>query len=184
MALILAVDPEQRQHAALACLARELEGHELLSAPSCAEALDVLDRRSPDLVLLPVLLPEAEESELLARLRERTGGADVRALNIPQLKVPGAPSPEPSASSHPAWLNQILHPQNETEQPGDDCEPAVFADLIRSYLGPVRDAAVDAATAVAEAARAAAEERRDRVIAAARAAVAWVRRWAGSGRCS
>ena len=73
MALILAVDPEQRQHAALACLARELDGHELLSAASCADALAALDRRAPDLVLLPVLLPQAEEGELLSRLRDQTG---------------------------------------------------------------------------------------------------------------
>src|SRR4029077_15656989 len=68
MALILAVDPDQRQHAALAYLARELDGHELLSAASCADALAALDRRPPDLVLLPVLLPPAEEGELLSRL--------------------------------------------------------------------------------------------------------------------
>lgn len=174
MALILAVDPDQRQHAALACLARELEGHELLSAPSCADALVALEDRFPDLVLLPVLLPDAEENELLSRLREQAGGAGVHAINIPQLKVPGAPSPAAPASTHPAWLNQILHPQDETEQ-AEDCEPAVFADLIRSYLGPVRDAAADAAMAVAHATRAATQVRRERLLAAARASVAWVR---------
>ena len=172
MALILAVDPEQRQHAALAYLARELEGHELLSASSCADALTALDHRSPDLVLLPVLLPEAEEGELLSRLRD-WAGTDVRALTIPQLKLPNAAAPPPSA--HPAWLNQILHPQDTTDHAGDECEPAVFADLIRSYLGPVQDAVAGAAAAVADAARAAAEERRTRVLAAARATITWAK---------
>ena len=139
MALILAVDPEQRQQAALACLARELNGHELLSAASCADALKALDRRTPDLVLLPALLPEAEESELLSNLRSRTG-SDVQALTMPQLKLPDAAPPPPQSSVHPAWLNQILHPQDDaTEQAGEECEPAVFADLIRSYLWPVQD---------------------------------------------
>ena len=171
MALILAVDPEQRQQAALARLARELNDHELLSAASCADALEALARRTPDLVLLPALLPEAEESELLSNLRSRTG-SDVQALTMPQLKLPDA-APAPSQSSvHPAWLNQILHPQDDaSEQAGEQCEPAVFADLIRSYLWPVEEAV----GVVADAAKAAAEQRRQQLVAAARATVAWVR---------
>src|SRR5258707_11074848 len=110
MALILAVDPEGRQHAALACLARELDGHELLSASSCADALVALDRRSPDLVLLPPLFPESEEGELLSRLREHAGGSEIRSLTVPPLKVPDATPPPTTA--HPAWLEQILHPKN------------------------------------------------------------------------
>ena len=171
MALILAVDPEQRQQAALARLTRELNDHELLSAASCADALRALGRRTPDLVLLPALLPEAEESELLSNLRSRTG-SDVQALTMPQLKLPDAAPPPPQSSVHPAWLNQILHPQDDaSEQAGEECEPAVFADLIRSYLWPVEEAV----GVVADAAKAAAEEQRQQLVAAARATVAWVR---------
>jgi hypothetical protein len=171
MALILAVDPEQRQQAALARLALELNDHELLSAASCADALEALDRRTPDLVLLPPLLPEAEESELLSNLRSRAG-SDVQALTMPQLKLPDAAPPPPQSSVHPAWLNQILHPQDDaTEEAGEQCEPAVFAVLIRSYLWPVEEAV----GAVADAAKAATEERRQQLVAAARATVAWVR---------
>ena len=155
MALILAVDPERRQHAALECLARELDGHELLSASSCADALAALDRRSPDLVLLPLLLPEAEGGELLARLREHAGGSDVRALSIPLLKLPDAKPPPTSA--HPAWLDQILHPKDDADGAAEECEPAVFADLIRGYLESARDAAAEALAAAAELAKAAAE---------------------------
>ena len=175
MALILAVDPEQRQHTALACLARELDGHELLSAASCAEALAALDRRAPDLVLLPALLPQAEEGELLSRLRDQAG-TDVPALTIPQLKLPDAVAQPAPTSTHPAWLNQILHPQDTTEQPGEECEPAVFAELIRSYLGPVHEVVAGAAAAVADAARAAAKERRAHLVAAAHATVTWARK--------
>jgi CheY-like chemotaxis protein len=174
MALILAVDPEQRQQAALACLARELSDHELISAPSCADALEVLDHRTPDLVLLPALLPESEEGELLSQLRGRAG-ADVQALTIPQLKVPGA-APTPSQSSaHPAWLNQILHPQDDSDQPGEECEPAVFADLVRSYLWPVEEAVGAVADAAKAVAKAVVDKRRTELLAAARATVAWVR---------
>jgi hypothetical protein len=143
-----------------------------LSAPSCADALEALNRRTPDLVLLPALLPEAEESELLAHLRSKAG-SDVQALTMPPLKLPYAAPPQPQSSSvHPAWLNQILHPQDDAaEQAGEECEPAVFADLIRSYLWPVEDAV----GAVADAAKAAAEQRRQQLLAAAQATVTWVR---------
>jgi hypothetical protein len=173
MALILAVDPEQRQQAALACLARELDEHELLAAASCADALAALGHRSPALVLLPLLLPEADEGELLRRLREHAGGSDVRALSIPLLKLPDAAPPPPSA--HPAWLDQILHPKDPSDSAAEECEPAVFADLIRGYLESARIAAADALAAAAELARAVAEERRARLVAAARATVTWVR---------
>ncbi len=172
MALILAIDPERRQHEALVCLARELEEHELLSTSSCADALAALDRRSPDLVLLPLLMPEAEEGELLSRLREQRG-ADVRALSIPLLKLPNAPPPQ--ASAHPAWLDQILHPKDPADGAAEECEPAVFADLIRGYLESVRDAAAEALAAAAELAKAAAEQRRARLVAAARATATWAR---------
>ncbi len=171
MALILAVDPQQRQQAALACLARELNDHELLSAASCADALEALDRRTPDLVLLPALLPEAEESELLSHLRSKAG-SDVQALTMPQLKLPDSAPPQSQSSVHPAWLNQILHPADDaTDQPGEECEPAVFAELIRSYLWPVEEAV----GAVADAAKAVAEKQSQQLIAAARATVTWVR---------
>jgi CheY-like chemotaxis protein len=174
MALILAVDPERRQHAALACLAHELQGHELLSASSCDDALAVLDRRSPDLVLLPLLLPEAEEGELLSRLRAQAGGHDVRALSIPQLKLTDAtPAPPPV---HPAWLDQILHPKEDNgEKAAEECEPAAFADQIRGYLGPERGAGADAGAAAADMAKIVAEQRRARLIAAAHATATWVR---------
>ena len=159
MALILAVDPEQRQHAALACLARELDGHELLSAASCADALAALDRRSPDLCSCRCCCPRPKRANC-SRACATRAGTDIPALTIPQLKLPDAVAPPAPASTHPAWLNQILHPQDATEQPGEECEPAVFADLIRSYLGPVHDVVADAASAVADAARAAAERRR------------------------
>ena len=113
-----------------------------------------------------MLLPQAEEGELLSRLRDQAG-SDIPALTIPQLKLPDTAAPAAPASLHPAWLNQILHPTDTTGEAAEECEPAVFADLIRSYLGPVRDAVAGAAAAVADAARAAADKRRAHLVAAA-----------------
>ena len=150
MALILAVDPERRQHAALACLARELDGHELLSASSCADALVALDHRSPDLVLLPALLPEAEEGELLSRLRDQAGGTDVRALSIPPLKLPGCRAHLRRRPCIRPGSIRSCTPKITLTAPAEECEPAVFADLIRGYLESAREAAADALAAAAE----------------------------------
>jgi hypothetical protein len=82
VALILAINPGGKHSAALARLARELSGHEVNGADSCAVAITAVGRRVPDLVLLPPL-PESEEADLLARLRQVPGG--VRTLKLPTL---------------------------------------------------------------------------------------------------
>lgn len=80
MALILAVNPGGSQNAALGRLARELRGHELIGADSSTVAIAAIQRRVPDLVLLP---PQADagQTELLSRLRDVPGG--VRILRMP-----------------------------------------------------------------------------------------------------
>lgn len=84
MALILAVNPGGIHNSALARLARELPGHELIGADSCAVAITAVDRRAPDLVLLPPL-PASEKAELLARLRTVPGA--VRTLKLTPLTL-------------------------------------------------------------------------------------------------
>jgi hypothetical protein len=108
MALILAVNPDRSQGAALDRVGRELAGHQLVRANSCADAPRLLDGRVPDLVLLPPLLPVQEEDELRSFLRG-IAGADVRTLTIPLMARPGSGST-------------------------GGCEPKVFADQIREYL--------------------------------------------------
>jgi hypothetical protein len=80
MALILAVNPGGGQSGTLARLARELQGHELIGADSCAVALTAVKRRVPDLILLPPQ-PALGQSELLTYLRGVPGG--VRTLTLP-----------------------------------------------------------------------------------------------------
>ncbi|HEV3215037.1 MAG TPA: PEGA domain-containing protein [Vicinamibacterales bacterium] len=83
MALILAINPQGRQTAALERLARELPGHELMGADSYAVAMTAVNRRLPDLVLLP---PEAEDgqAELIAHLRAVPGGVRTLTFRAPR----------------------------------------------------------------------------------------------------
>src|SRR5262249_132865 len=70
--------------------------------------------RVPDLVLLPLFIPDAEEGAFRAELRSRSGGQDIPTLTIPLLGAPGDSS--------------------------DRCEPRVFAVHVREYLRSPRAA--------------------------------------------
>ncbi len=91
MALILAINPGNSHSPTLARLARELPGHELVGADSCAVALNAIRSRVPDLVLLPDKSARGE-AELLAQLRVIRGGG------VPTRKLP------PVATADPATL--------------------------------------------------------------------------------
>jgi hypothetical protein len=160
VALILAVDPDAVQEQALQTLARLLDDHELVTADSCEEGLAAIDCRTPDLLLVPLLLPEADETALLTRLRERSKRRNVRVLTTPLLKSGDASSS--SSSSRFGWRRS-----SDDSEGGDRCEPAAFAQMIREYLVASGDEAKIE------------EERRKRrdaaVMAAAGAAASWIR---------
>ena len=51
----------------------EAEGYEVREAGSADEALDALGERSPDLILLDVMMPQVDGWETLRRIQEHTG---------------------------------------------------------------------------------------------------------------
>lgn len=51
----------------------DLEGHEVCRARSVGEALDVLDRQRPELILLDYMLQDGTAEPVTRRLRERYG---------------------------------------------------------------------------------------------------------------
>jgi PEGA domain-containing protein len=89
MALILAVNPGSTQSATLARVARQLHGHELIGADSCAVAMKAIEQRMPALVLLPSTATKGER-ELLQRLQSAPGG-------VPSLRLPSPTSVDPRA---------------------------------------------------------------------------------------
>ena len=89
MALILAINPGNSHSPTLARLARELQGCELIGADSCAVAITAINKRVPDLVLLPERRAKGE-ADLLARLRAIPGG-------VLTLKLPPVSSANPTA---------------------------------------------------------------------------------------
>src|SRR5579862_9470549 len=85
MALILAIEPDTRQAAQIAAIARHRVGAELMLAGTTEQALDVIGDRVPDLVLVPALLSPQEDAAIAGALRIIAAAAHVRTLTIPVL---------------------------------------------------------------------------------------------------
>ena len=75
-ALILVVDDEEDIRFSLRGILED-EGHDVLEAPSGEEALDLLERRLPDLVLLDIWLTGIDGLEVLDRIRDKAPGLPV-----------------------------------------------------------------------------------------------------------
>ena len=83
MPIILAIEPDHRQAAHLAGIARQYVSAELILADTTEGALDAIGDRVPDLVLVPALLSPQDDVVLAAALRVIAAAAHVRTLTIP-----------------------------------------------------------------------------------------------------
>jgi DNA-binding response OmpR family regulator len=75
-------DPDIR---ALASLALTQDGHTVSTAGGGAEGLAAIDARSPDLVVLDLLIPAPDGMEVLRTLRSRPATASLRVLVLTSL---------------------------------------------------------------------------------------------------
>lgn len=81
---ILIVDDDPGIMVALRALL-EVNGYQTLVAFSGEEAMEVIDRHHPDLVLLDVLLPVVDGFEVCQRVRENPGFKDIRIVLVTAL---------------------------------------------------------------------------------------------------
>jgi DNA-binding response OmpR family regulator len=79
MATVLAVDDEP-DILEIVKVNLELDGHEVVVAHSGAEALELVRRQPPDLVLLDIMMPGIDGWDVLARLK---GDPDLEAATVP-----------------------------------------------------------------------------------------------------
>src|SRR6202045_2182856 len=126
MPLILAIEPDPRQAAQIAAIARHRVGAELMLADTTEGALDIIGDRVPDMVLVPALLSPQDDAALAAALRVIAAAAHVRTLMIPVLAT-GAKRTKP-AGMLAKWRRGRAAPAP------DGCDPSVFADQINAYL--------------------------------------------------
>lgn len=85
-------EPDIREIAAIGL--GEVAGYDVLSCATAAEALDaVRGERKPDLVLLDVMMPDMDGTELLAALRREPGMAGVPVVFVTAKTEPAEMAP-------------------------------------------------------------------------------------------
>ncbi len=110
MAKILIVDDEPNlRHTVGYNLLRE--GHEVLEAADGEAALAVASERTPDLVILDVMLPGIDGFEVCRRLRERRGSVPILMLTARDAEVDRVVGPEIGADDYlvkPFSMRELL----------------------------------------------------------------------------
>jgi len=91
MAKVLIVDDERSIRATLAEFVRE-DGHEVRTAESAAEALQLVEADPPDVVVTDIILPRMSGVELLGRIHERLPDVQV-------IMITGEPTVETAAEA-------------------------------------------------------------------------------------
>jgi hypothetical protein len=128
MPIILAIEPDRRQRAALDAVVRHRIGAELILADTTEHALDAIGDRVPDLVLVPALLAPQDDAALAAALRVIAAASHVRTLTIPVLASEVRKTPKAGG-----LLSRWRRGRDEPTAP-DGCDPAVFAEQVTAYL--------------------------------------------------
>lgn len=67
----------------------ETQGYKLLEATDGTEALAVLERETPDLVLLDIQMPDMSGTEVVQRVRTNPRTAHLKLVAITALAMPG-----------------------------------------------------------------------------------------------
>jgi hypothetical protein len=127
VAFVLAIEPDAEQVETLQeRLAHDLAGHELLVVASNQEALEAIDRRVPDLVLVHAFFPPGDERALMARLS--TAGA----VPPPTLAIPFFDSTPAPACTEPRWFYWRQRSTADVRTEADGAR--LFAEQLRAYL--------------------------------------------------
>ncbi|HKT79060.1 MAG TPA: hypothetical protein VJP86_02485 [Vicinamibacterales bacterium] len=129
MALILAIEPDKRQASRITAIAREDLHEEIVICASADQALEAIDKRTPDLILTPHLLSPKDEAALDGRLRQ----LDTAGLHVQTLMIPVLSSMRRGGGKKDGILGRLRRGKDEPDTNGG-CDPAVFASQIKEYL--------------------------------------------------
>jgi two-component system response regulator AdeR len=69
----------------------EVEGFEVFTASNGLEGLEIIEKERPDIVLLDLLMPVMSGSEMLAHLRSKRWGSEVRVIILTNISKDEAP---------------------------------------------------------------------------------------------
>ncbi len=77
---ILVVDDEPMIREGLK-VALEIEGHRTLTASDGNEALKIVDKQKPDLIITDIIMPESDGIELICSVKESNPGIKILAIS-------------------------------------------------------------------------------------------------------
>lgn len=134
MSWLLVVRPDSAQADTLReALGAHIRDARVVVAESLDDALLAIDQDIPDILLLPTLIPAAEEDYLISYLGTLPGARHVQILGLPRLQRPDD-SVRPQARSLFAWRRRKGSDIGGT--PG--CDPDVFSQDVLAYLAGAR----------------------------------------------
>jgi hypothetical protein len=119
---VLALEPDPEHESQVRRLVCDHAQARLTLVRSKNELLEALSGGLPDLILLPALLPPAEESQLLAHLRTLPNGRHLQVMVTPYLM--SAESEEDPAPTR-AWRRILA---KNTRRKAHVCDPRAFAE--------------------------------------------------------
>jgi hypothetical protein len=127
--LVLALEPDPRQSAALKAVVEQRVGAELLLTDSTDATIAALSDRVPDVILISGLLPVEDGDAVRDCLRTIPGAVHVQTLTLPQL----------AAAQGQKKRRGLLGALRRSAESGEGCDPDSFAEQVRSCLDFARE---------------------------------------------
>ncbi len=126
MSFVLAVEPDASQARVLRQIVTRRIDAELVVVATTEAAIKAIDRRTPDLILVSVLLSPRDEDGLFSHLRTLSDAAHIQTLTIPQLQRRAPAAKKSSGFS--------FRKKKKVEAAPAGCDPDVFAEEVSAYL--------------------------------------------------
>jgi hypothetical protein len=126
MSVVLVVEPDTTQAGLLKKLQKRI-GAKVVVAKTTDDAIDVMNRAMPDVILLSALLSPRDEKSLITHLRSLEGASHLQTLTIPQLRT------ERAAEEDSGKKGFSFRKKRESSAPVG-CDPATFAEEIVAHL--------------------------------------------------
>ena len=125
MSSVLVVQPDEAQADVLRHIFAKRVGAELVMVDSTMDAVDEIERRMPDLILLSALLSPRDEDALIAHLRSLEGASHLQTITIPQFRTAAAKAPEKKGG--------LFRKKSKAPAP-TGCDPMAFAEEVVAHL--------------------------------------------------
>lgn len=126
MAFIIAIQRDSQQAATLRQVLNEVSDVELLVVDSKDAALEAVDGRVPDVVLLDPFIDPGDDEHLVGYLRSHPSAAHVQVLTIPTLAAPREDTTEPRRFGRRRRKTAKVTPA--------ECDPRLFASDVAGYV--------------------------------------------------